>query len=50
MKKQKITISVNVELLDYIRKEKKETHRFSNISHAFEYAMYKLIKDESPPK
>lgn len=45
MRKKKITISVNMELIKWIDDQINETHKFANTSHAFEFAMYKLIKE-----
>lgn len=41
--KEKITITVNDELLVWVDKQIKE-YAFGSRSHAFEHAMYKLIQ------
>jgi Arc/MetJ-type ribon-helix-helix transcriptional regulator len=43
--KQKVTITVEKRLLEWIDKEV-EKFRFRNRSHAFEYAIAKLIESE----
>lgn len=45
MPKEKVTITVEKRLLEWIDKQI-ETFRFRNRSHAFEYALAKLIETE----
>jgi len=45
MPKEKVTITVEKRLLEWIDKQI-ETFRFRNRSHAFEYAVAKLIETE----
>jgi Arc/MetJ-type ribon-helix-helix transcriptional regulator len=45
MPKQKVTITVEKRLLEWIDKEV-EKFRFRNRSHAFEYALAKLMEKE----
>ena len=45
MPKQKVTITIEKRLLDWVNKQI-ETFRFRNRSHAFEYALAKLIESE----
>jgi len=45
MPKQKVTITVEKKLLEWIDKQV-EKFRFRNRSHAFEYAIAKLIESE----
>lgn len=43
--KQKITITVNKEILKWIDSQIKE-YKFRNRSHAFEFGIYKLIQQD----
>jgi Arc/MetJ-type ribon-helix-helix transcriptional regulator len=45
MPKQKVTITIEKRLLDWIDGQVK-SFRFRNTSHAFEYALAKLIETE----
>jgi Arc/MetJ-type ribon-helix-helix transcriptional regulator len=45
MPKQKVTITVEKTLLDWIDKQV-QSYRFRNTSHAFEYAVARLIESE----
>jgi Arc/MetJ-type ribon-helix-helix transcriptional regulator len=45
MPKQKITITVEKHLVDWIDKQV-ETFRFRNRSHGFEYAVAQLVENE----
>jgi Arc/MetJ-type ribon-helix-helix transcriptional regulator len=45
MPKQKVTVTIEKKLLDWIDKQI-ESFRFRNRSHAFEYALAKLMENE----
>lgn len=45
MPKQKVTITIEKRLLEWIDKQV-ESFRFRNRSHAFEYALAKLIEND----
>ena len=45
MPKQKVTITIEKRLLEWANKQV-ESFRFRNRSHAFEYALAKLIENE----
>jgi Arc/MetJ-type ribon-helix-helix transcriptional regulator len=45
MPKQKVTVTVEKKLLDWTDKQI-ESFRFRNRSHAFEYALAKLMENE----
>ncbi len=45
MPKQKVTITIEKRLLDWTDKQI-ESFRFRNRSHAFEYALAKLVENE----
>lgn len=49
MPKQKVTITVEKSLLDWIDKQV-ASYRFRNTSHAFEYAVAQLIEKEKSQK
>jgi metal-responsive CopG/Arc/MetJ family transcriptional regulator len=45
MPKQKVTVTIDKRLLDWIDKQI-ETFSFRNRSHAFEYALAKLVENQ----
>ena len=45
MGKRKVTVSIDEELFKWIEEQIKEK-RFAGISHAIEYALFKLMKEE----
>jgi len=45
MRKKKITISIHPDIIKWIGEQIAEDHKFASTSHAFEYAMYRLIKE-----
>jgi len=49
MTKQKVTVTIEKRLLEWVGKEVSSL-RFHNRSHAFEYALAKLIEAEKEPK
>lgn len=49
MTKQKVTVTIEKRLLEWVNKEVSSL-RFHNRSHAFEYALAKLIEAEKEPK
>ena len=48
-KKIRRSVSLSREVLDWIDKQIKE-RRFNNVSHALEYAIYHLMKEEEKEK
>lgn len=45
MSKIKITMRVHDDILKWIDKQINEDHKFATRTHAFEFAMYKLIRE-----
>lgn len=44
--KEKVTITVDTELLDWIDKAMKQ-YKFGSRSHAFEFGIYKLVLEDN---
>jgi Arc/MetJ-type ribon-helix-helix transcriptional regulator len=49
MPKQKVTVTIEKRLLEWVDREI-QSLRFHNRSHAFEYALAKLMEAEKEPK
>lgn len=45
MKKVRRSVTIDKDILEWIQQQIKQK-RFNNVSHAFEYAVYKLMKEE----